>query len=89
MDKELNSKGHSSKAKNEVQFSTLCYLAQLGHEIIGNQSKLVGSTDHPQHHFSSTYEIMSRANKGIEVPFLQLTVNLDRRNKKSLEMTYK
>lgn len=54
MDKELNSKGHSSKAKNEVQFSTLCYLAQLGHEITGNQSKLVGSTDHPQHHFAST-----------------------------------
>lgn len=52
MEKELNSKSHNSKEENEPQFSTQ---AQQEHEITGDQSKPVRSTD--QHHCDPTQEI--------------------------------
>lgn len=63
MDKGINSKQHSNKAKNEVHFSTLCNLSQLEYEIIRNESKLVRSANHTQGHFDPTQEILPFAIK--------------------------
>lgn len=63
MDKGINSKEHINKAKNEVHFNTLYNLAQLEHEIIRNESKLVRSINHTQCHFDPTQEILPFAIK--------------------------
>lgn len=68
MDKGINSKEHSNKAKNEVHFSTLCNLSQLEYEIIRNESKLVRSANHTMAdqkvcHFDPTQEILPFAIK--------------------------